>query len=99
MKSISVNQLKEWQDNDIDFQLVDVRENNEYVQGSIRGADHIPMSQLTSKMEMFEKGKPIVLFCLSGMRSFQVGNYIARQFSDQEIYNLEGGINAWAASN
>ena len=53
--------------------LVDVRSDDEFAQGSLPGALHVPHDQAASRLEMFgEKGKPVVLFCYSGGRASRV---------------------------
>jgi adenylyltransferase/sulfurtransferase len=41
--------------------------------------------------------KKVVIHCRSGMRSASVINALERQFGFTNLYNLKGGILAWAA--
>ena len=56
MKEISVDELKEMQDNGDVFQLVDVREPNEFEICSL-GGDEIPMSQIMARYQEISKEK------------------------------------------
>ena len=58
MKEISVDELKEMQDNGEVFQLVDVREPNEFEICSL-GGDEIPMSQIMARYQEISKEKNI----------------------------------------
>jgi phage shock protein E len=53
--------------------LVDVRSDDEFAQGSIAGAVHVPHEQAEARLEAFgAKGDPVVLFCRSGGRAGRV---------------------------
>lgn len=80
-----------------EVQLVDVREDYEWTAGHIEGALHIPMGELAGRREELADDRPIVAVCRSGARSGQVT--AALQRAGYEAHNLEGGMQAWAASD
>jgi thioredoxin 1 len=45
-------------------------------------------------VKALDKTKPVYLYCLSGGRSKQAANYLAKQ-GFAKVYNLEGGIMEW----
>jgi phage shock protein E len=50
--------------------ILDVRSKTEYEQGAIPGSRHIPLQQITSKIDLIKKwNSPIITCCASGMRS------------------------------
>lgn len=58
---------------------------------------HIPMRTIPASLEQLDAGTPTVVLCHHGARSLQVAIFLERNgFSD--VYNLTGGINAWAAT-
>ncbi|MFL2582381.1 MAG: rhodanese-like domain-containing protein [Flavobacteriales bacterium] len=95
MKEISVDELKEMQDNGDVFQLVDVREPNEFEICSL-GGDEIPMSQIMARYQEISKEKKVIVHCKSGKRSANVIQALEQNFGYSNLYNLEGGILAWA---
>jgi adenylyltransferase/sulfurtransferase len=95
MKEISVDELKEMKDNGEVFQLVDVREPNEFEICSL-GGDEIPMSQIMSRHQEISKEKKVIIHCKSGKRSANVINALEQNLGYENLYNLEGGILAWA---
>ena len=95
MKEISVDELKEMKDNGEVFQLVDVREPNEFLICSL-GGDEIPMSQIMSRHQEISKEKKVIIHCKSGKRSANVINALEQNLGYENLYNLEGGILAWA---
>ncbi|MCK4507682.1 MAG: rhodanese-like domain-containing protein [Desulfuromonadales bacterium] len=78
-----------------DLYLLDVRTLGEYQQARLEGARLIPIGQFTKRLNEVPKNRPILVYCAVGSRSAQVVNYLARK-GYPEIYNLYGGIYAWA---
>ncbi len=95
MKEKTVQELKAMLDNKENFQLIDVREPYEHEMADI-GGDKIPMGEIPVSLDKIAKDKPVVIYCRSGNRSGQVCNYIAQELQLENIYNLKGGILAWA---
>ena len=95
MKEITVQDLKTKMDNQDDFQLIDVREQNEREFTNI-GGDHIPMGSVMQSLDQIDKEKEVVIYCRSGSRSGQVVNFLEANHSFKNLYNLKGGILAWA---
>jgi rhodanese-related sulfurtransferase len=51
-------------------ELIDVRTRGEFAQGHVPGAVNIPLDEVLRAAERLAKGgKPVVLYCQSGMRS------------------------------
>lgn len=94
MKEISVQELKEKMDSGEDFQLVDVREDFEYEMSNL-GGELIPLGGILIETDKIEKEKPVVVMCRSGKRS-AVAIMQLEQQGFTNLYNLQGGIMAWA---
>ncbi|MCK5355925.1 MAG: rhodanese [Methyloprofundus sp.] len=77
------------------FFLLDVREPFEFQIAAINNSVLIPMNQITGRIQELTKDQPIVVICHHGMRSDNVAYYLDQQGFSQ-IYNLTGGIHAWA---
>ncbi|MCC5928938.1 MAG: rhodanese-like domain-containing protein [Cyclobacteriaceae bacterium] len=97
MNEISVNDLKKMMDEGEDFQLIDVRENNEFASANMGGV-LIPMATVPSNVEKFDKNKKVIVHCRSGKRSANVIQYLETQHGFKNLYNLKGGILAWKES-
>ena len=93
MKTIKVEELKKWLDED-KVLLIDVREPSEHKSESIEGAHSIPLGELSVE-KLPVKSKPIVLYCRSGKRSSDACAKLLAQDPMLEIYSLEGGITEW----
>jgi rhodanese-related sulfurtransferase len=73
--------------------LLDVRTDEEWAEGRIEGATHIPMDQVMGRLD--EVGDRVVCVCHLGGRSARVTQYLLGQ--GKEAVNLDGGVDAWAA--
>ena len=96
MRSIDVFELKRRRDARDPVTLIDVREPYELELAEIEGARLIPLGQIEERADEIERGNDIVVFCHAGVRSARAVQLLQRAgFTD--IYNLEGGIDAWSA--
>lgn len=95
MKEITVQELKEKIDNGEDFQLIDVREDFEYEMSNL-GGKLIPLGGILIEAEQIAKDKPVIVQCRSGKRSAAAIMQLEQQFGLSNLYNLKGGILAWA---
>ena len=50
-------------------QIVDVREDEEVAEGTIPGAIHIPLGQLSARAGELDRERPVITVCRSGRRS------------------------------
>lgn len=79
----------------IDFTLVDTREFMEFQMGHIVGTDKlVPTSQFYAKVEeelADKKTKPVIVYCHSGSRSFQV-QHAMKGLGFEHVCNLRPGI-------
>ncbi|MEO5912417.1 MAG: rhodanese-like domain-containing protein [Pelobium sp.] len=96
MKEISVLELKQWQEEGKDFQLIDVREPFEYEMSNLNG-ENIPLAGVLIEADKISKDKPVVMQCRSGARSAAALNQLTQSLGYTNLYNLKGGILAWKA--
>lgn len=76
--------------------LIDVREQNEWDQARIPGAELKPMSQINEWYEALPRDTQIIFQCRTGARSAQVVNALMTQAGFENVTNLTGGIVAWS---
>lgn len=77
-----------------DAALLDVREDDEWAAGHAPGATHVPMSQLTARLDEIPGDEPLYVVCRSGGRSARVVAYLCGQ--GRSAVNVDGGMQSWA---
>ena len=76
--------------------IIDVREQDEYVQGYIPGAKWIPRGFLEPRIEeaVPDKSQPIILYCAGGTRSALAARSL-HELGYTQVKSLAGGFGAW----
>ena len=79
--------------------LVDVREKNEWDEGYIPGALHIPRGFLELRVEeaIPDKSQKVVLYCAGGTRSMYAGLTL-KQMGYEDVISMSGGFGQWKSS-
>lgn len=95
VKSINVKQLNDLIKKNARIQIVDVREAYEYDIANIKG-ELMPKSEIQNYISKISNDKQVVVHCRSGKRSSDVIELLQEKYGFQNLYNLEGGILAWA---
>jgi phage shock protein E len=75
-------------------QLIDVRSHHEYHQGALKNAVNIPLETIPHSMDAIDRSKPVMLYCVSGMRANVVKQFL-ESLGFNYVYNL-GGISQLA---
>lgn len=92
---ITVQDLKAWQDKGRNFKLIDVREPHEYEIANLNG-ELIPLDTVSNATDQIPKDKDVVVHCRSGARSATAIRELKEKYGYDNLYNLKGGILAWA---
>ena len=94
MKEITVTEFKKLQNDNADYQLIDVREDHE-LEICEMGGEHIPMGDVMDNLDKISKTKQVIIHCRSGARSGTICKALEAE-GYNNVYNLKGGIIAWA---
>ena len=92
--AMSVEDLKKKLDAKADVFILDVREPHEYQICNLRGY-LIPVGDIPKRASELDSSREIVAHCKVGGRSAKAVNFL-RRAGFTKVYNLTGGINAWA---
>ena len=78
------------------YTLLDVREPDEYEQGAVAGAVHIPRGNLEFSVEgrLLDKSAPIAVYCAGGVRS-AFATKTLQDLGYQDVVSIIGGFNKW----
>src|SRR5579875_2172546 len=76
--------------------VLDVREPDEYQQGALPGALHIPRGHLESQIEgrVPDRDAHIVVYCAGGTRSAFAADTL-QQLGYSDVASVVGGFNKW----
>lgn len=79
-----------------DVALIDVREKNEWDEGHIPGAVHVPRGYLELRIEnaVPDKDREVVLYCAGGTRSVLAARTL-QQMGYKHVASVSGGFTAW----
>lgn len=97
IKNINSETLAKWLKSG-EAVLIDVREKSENDVEKIEGSILIPLRNINLNSLPDFASKKLVIHCRSGKRSLTACEKLVAEDSNLEIYNLEGGIEAWKAS-
>ena len=75
---------------------LDVREPDEYDEGALVGAVHIPRGHLEAQVEgkLLDKAKPVVVYCAGGVRSAFAAKTLT-ELGYTEVVSMAGGFGRW----
>lgn len=95
IKEMSIHQLKQRLD-DKSIILLDIRELDEWMQGKIDGAHHLPRGFLELQIEnvVMDREAPIALTCAGGVRSALAARNL-QEMGYTNVYSVAGGFGAW----
>jgi molybdopterin/thiamine biosynthesis adenylyltransferase/rhodanese-related sulfurtransferase len=79
-----------------DTVVLDVREADEYEQGALPGAVHIPRGFLESQVEgkLPDHDAPVLVYCAGGSRSAFAAETLT-QLGYRDVVSMDGGFNKW----
>ncbi len=98
IREIEVYELKQWMDKLEDFQLIDVREPEEYEQYNL-GGTLMPMNSIANYLDAISRTKKVVIHCKAGLRSAYVIQYLQKIHGFKNLFNLRGGTQEWIKHN
>ena len=96
IKELPMSEVKAKLDRGDEFTLIDVREQDEYDQGFIGGATHIPRGFLELRVEALvnDRNTEVVLYCAGGNRSALAAKSL-ESMGYTNIISMKEGFNGW----
>ncbi len=92
---MTVTEFNNLRTNQVDITLIDVREPHEFDIVDMSGI-LIPQHQVEMHLDKIPKTGKVVIHCRSGIRSADVIRHLQKSHGYDNLYNLKGGILAWA---
>jgi adenylyltransferase/sulfurtransferase len=96
IEEMDVHELAERMQDGEDLTLIDVREQDEWSQGRIKGSVHIPRGFLELRIEALvsERDHPIAVICASGVRTLLAARDL-KELGYTNVASVRGGFNGW----
>ncbi|MBM6996320.1 rhodanese-like domain-containing protein [Paenibacillus sp. DXFW5] len=76
--------------------LLDVREQDEWMEGHVAVAKHIPLGELDLRLNEFDPNHEMIVICRSGNRSRMACEFLSER--GFHVVNMTGGLNAWTSN-
>lgn len=92
VEQVPARQWKDWTE-DHGAQIVDVREPEEWAQGTLPDSIEMRLATLPQAMDSLDRDRPVLLVCRSGSRSNMAAAFLARA-GFRQVANLAGGLQA-----
>ncbi len=91
--------LREEEQDNPDFAIIDVRTPAEYAEGHLENAVNIDFraDDFEDRVDELDKDKTYVIYCRSGFRSAGARDAM-KELGFSEVYNVLGGITGWTAA-
>ena len=86
--TVTPNDLEMWKREQVEFELIDVREMHEFKALNL-GGKPIPLSELKDRIEEIDPSKKTVIHCKSGKRSLEAIKIIRKKGDFPHLYNLQ----------
>jgi len=76
--------------------ILDVREPDEFEQGTLAGVVHIPRGHLEAQVEtrIVDKSAPVIVYCAGGVRSAFAAKTL-QELGYQDVVSMAGGFGRW----
>lgn len=95
-QTIQWHEVETYQNNDSAL-ILDVRTQEEYEMGSIRGSIHIPLDSLRCGMNTLPSDKEIIVYCASGVRSYNAESILRN--AGFNVKNLDGAYGLYESAH
>ncbi len=95
IKTMSVEEYLALRTSGEAHQLIDVREPFEYEIAEM-GGELLPLGSIEKNVDRIAKDRKVIVHCKAGKRSADAIERLQGAFGLNNLYNLEGGILAWA---
>ena len=96
IQSIDKATYDAWVQNQLIFQLIDVRSKEEFEYYNINGIN-IPLNEIVNNISNIKTDIPVLFVCQSGARSKEAINQVKANSNKEfnNLYNLEGGLSSF----
>ncbi|SFG33308.1 thiosulfate sulfurtransferase [Halopelagius inordinatus] len=87
--------VRDYLERDEEFDLVDIRDEDDYADGHVEGAENLSIEELEDTVIDREWADDVVVYCYIGQTSIQAGRLIEEYGDADSVASMAGGYDAW----
>ncbi len=89
---IDVITFKSWLKEGKQITVIDVRNADEFKEGTLPGAYNIPLTELVKRQIEIDFELPVIIICATGVRSREAATILKQGNNNKDIFSLSGGL-------
>ncbi|WP_226005002.1 rhodanese-like domain-containing protein [Natrinema salinisoli] len=82
-------------DRDDEFDLLDIRDDEDYAEGHLPGAERVSIEELEETVVDRDWADDVVVYCYIGQTSVQAARLIEEYGDAERVASMDGGYDAW----
>ncbi|OAQ53282.1 hypothetical protein HTG_07330 [Natrinema mahii] len=87
--------VRERIENDDEFDLIDIRDGEDYDEGHLPEAEHLTIDELEDTVVDRDWADDVVVYCYVGQTSVQAARLIEEYGDADRVASMAGGYDAW----
>ncbi|TMT85287.1 rhodanese-like domain-containing protein [Haloterrigena sp. H1] len=95
IEEVSTETVRERLERGDEFDLIDIREDEDYAEGHLPEADHVTIEELEEIVETRNWADEVVVYCYRGNSSIQAARLIAEYGDAERVVSMAGGYQDW----
>jgi len=95
IERVPLDELPDRVDSEVELQLLDVREQDEWDAGHIPGSIFAPWHDITELPGSLDEARPVAVLCGSGQRAATGASLVQRFGAREVIHVVAGGVPKW----
>ncbi|MGQ3412634.1 rhodanese-like domain-containing protein [Natrinema sp. LN54] len=87
--------VRERIERDAEFDLIDIRDDEDYAEGHLPEAEHVTVDELEETVVDRDWADDVVVYCYIGQTSVQAARLIEEYGDAERVASMAGGYDAW----
>lgn len=95
VEELSPETVRDRIEHDDEFDLVDIRDDEDYAEGHLPGAEHLTVEELEDTVVDRDWADEVVVYCYVGQTSVQAARLVEKYGDAERVASMAGGYDAW----
>ncbi|WP_222915104.1 rhodanese-like domain-containing protein [Natrinema sp. SYSU A 869] len=95
VEELTPETIRERIERDDEFELLDIRDNDDYAAGHLPDAEHVTIEELEETVVDRDWADDVVVYCYIGQTSVQAARLIEEYGDAERVSSMAGGYDAW----